>query len=381
MDVRLKMTAFLLTITGIFVASNIYTMIPIYEQVAGNLQIKENHTVLAGSLFSFFYALGLLYFGPASDRFGRRRVILLGMLASAISTLFVGLAKDATSLYVARSLQGFTLGSFAPVAFAYTFDLFTNKKRTLLLVFINTGFLMAGIIGQLISSSITAISSWNHVFFFFAGTYLLLFLISSFILPKTSLLPMKNNETLRIMRELLQNKNLLKCYLIAFTLLFSFVALYDGMGRFFKGTAEELFMLRAVGLSGAILSLFTGRLLERIGVNRTLYLGFGLAFVSLFILSIFKSLGALFILSITFVASISLLIPTIITLVGTFGGAQRAKALSIYSFVLLTGASIASPIVMLVDFQSVLLLLLIFFVMNIGIGVMIQHRDLIFEKK
>jgi MFS family permease len=231
-ETRLKITAVLLTITGIFVASNIYTLIPIYENVSLSLQIGENRVVFAGSLFSIFYAIGLLYFGPASDRFGRRNIIIVGMLAAAFSTLMVGLADTTLSLYAARSLQGLTLGSFAPVAFVLIFDLFSDRKRTLLLVFLNSGFLMAGILGQLISSTITAMFVWNYVYYFFAICYFILFVTSLFILPKSKL-PLKENRTvLSIMTSILRNKSLLKCYGISFTLLFSFIALYDGMGQF-----------------------------------------------------------------------------------------------------------------------------------------------------
>lgn len=374
MDTRLRYTAVLLIITGIFVASNIYTLIPIYDTVSHSLQIKENHVVFAGSLFSLCYAVGLLYFGPASDQFGRRKIIIIGMLASAFSTLMVGLVDTTIGLYAARSLQGLTLGSFAPVAFALIFDHYTERTRTLLLVFINTGFLMAGILGQLISSSITALSVWNNVYYFFAISYFILFILSLIVLPKSKISHFKNRAILSTMTSLFKHRTLLKCYGITFTLLFSFVALYDGIGRYFGEQPEQLFSLRAVGLTGAVLSLFTGRLIEKFGIERTMFTGFAIGMISLIAMSLFHSWFALMTLSILFVASISLLIPTVITLVGTLGGTHRAKALTIYSFVLLTGASIASPIVMLLNFQFVLFLLIGFFILNFILGILLSQE-------
>lgn len=365
---RLRITAILLTVTGLFVACNIYTLIPIYDEVSHSLSIDVNHVVTASSFFTFFYAIGLLSFGPASDRFGRRQVLIAGMLASSISTLFVGLADDTLSLVAARSFQGVTLGSFAPVAFAYIFDLYEVKKRTLLLVFINTSFLMAGIVGQLISSSITTITTWNYTFYFFAVCYLFLFLISFLTLPKTKPPTKEERSVASIMGDLIKNKSLQKCYWVAFTLLFSFVAFYDAIGRFFDGSEEQLFTLRAVGLTGAMLSLFTSKLIERFGIARTMYTGFIIGASSILLLNFFQNLQAFMILSIMFVASISLLIPTIITLIGQLGRVHRAKALSIYSFVLLTGASLAPPIVLLLNFKLVLLLLVCLFLLNMIAG-------------
>ncbi|GLB58841.1 MFS transporter [Cytobacillus sp. NCCP-133] len=361
-------TSIILTVTGIFVASNIYTLIPIYGDIADSFDVKENDIVGGGSLFAFFYAAGLLFFGPASDRFGRRKIIIMGLFASALSTFTVGLSTSIEALYITRSIQGLTLGSFAPVAFAYSFDLFPPKSRTLLLVFINTGFLVAGILGQLISSTITFYYEWGYAFYFFAFCYFVLFLISYKILPLTSQPSKSKASVLFIMRKLLKNRSLLKCYAIAFTLLFSFVALYDAIGRFFQGSRDDLFTLRAFGLIGAVLSLFTGKLIERMGIYSTMKLGLILGVFSIINMAVFSSTTALMAFSIIFVSSISLLVPTVITLIGMIAGTDRAKALSLYSFILLTGAGLASPIVMVLQFEYVLQLLLAFFLMNMVFG-------------
>ncbi|WP_077211136.1 MFS transporter [Bacillus dakarensis] len=370
----LKLTALFLTVIGVFVASNIYTLIPLYGAISQSLQIKETQVVLAGSLFTVFYAIGLLYFGPASDRYGRKKVIVVGLLASAISTLAVGLSDSLVSLLVSRSIQGLTLGSFAPVAFAYSFDLFSHRKRTLLLVFINTGFLMAGIIGQLISSTLSIHFQWEYVFYFFAICYFLLFISAFIIFPKAQQPEFEKKSVVMIMIRLLKNKSLLKCYGITFTLLFSFVALYEGFSRFYDGTTEELFVLRAVGLTGAILSLFTGKLIDKFGTDKTLFAGLTLSVTSIVLMVVFQSLYALMFFSVLFVASISLLIPTIISLIGMLGALHRAKALSLYSFILLIGASVAPPVAMVLNFQVLLLLLAVFFFFNMISGYLISKE-------
>ncbi|MDA6082764.1 MFS transporter, partial [Escherichia coli] len=85
-------------------ASNIYTLIPIYGDIADSFQVNENYIVGGGSLFAFFYAAGLLFFGPASDTFGRRRIIITGLFASALSTCAVGLSPNVEALYITRSI-------------------------------------------------------------------------------------------------------------------------------------------------------------------------------------------------------------------------------------------------------------------------------------
>ncbi|WP_257985072.1 MFS transporter [Bacillus sp. T33-2] len=373
-SLKYRRILFILTIIAIFMASNIYTLIPIYAVVANSLDMPEGSVVLAGSLFTMFYGFGLLSLGPVSDYTGRKKIMIFGLLASAVTTMAVGISSGPLSLWLSRSAQGFTIASFASVAFAYAYDLFPFKQRTLLVVLINTGFLVAGIFGQVASSIITLFFSWNTVYTFFAVTYVILFAAALIVLPDSK--PrLRNGAPLRkVFWTLLTHGSLAKCYLIAFTLLFSVVAFYDSLGRSFSGTDYELFTIRMVGLIGAIVSLFTGKLIEKYGEVKTVISGLVMGATSTILILLIDSQVALVLFSILFVSSISLLIPTVITMIGTFAGDERAKALSLYSFVLLTGASLAPPIVSLVTFQAILLLLSVLYSVNLVLCLLLSKE-------
>jgi predicted MFS family arabinose efflux permease len=350
-----------LVVMAIMVACNIYTFIPIYGNIASSLSIALSEVVIAGSSFIFFYACGLLTFANSADRFGKKEILVWGMLASAVSTGLVGLAGDFWSLFFLRGIQGFCLGSFAPVAFTYTYDLFSGKKRTLLLAFINSGFLFAGILGQLLSEGITRYSKWTIVFFFFAVVYVSLFFIGKQTLPTTSTRSVSVTHQIVTIYKLLLRKELLYCYGIVFTLLASFVAYYDSLTRYLSGDSNLLFLLRAVGLIGVSLSLYTGRLLEAIGAYKTLFIGVTISIASVLIAFIYVHMSEPLIIvlsSVLFVSAISLLIPTVITLIGDMSGDDRSQALSLYSFILLGGTSIAPLVIMQLTYVQSLFLLL-----------------------
>lgn len=356
------------------VASNIYTLIPIYSVLADSLLISESHVVLAGGLFTFFYACGLLSFGPISDYTGRRRILVYGLLASALTTMAVSYSSGSISLWITRSLQGFTLATFASVAFAYSYDLFTFRQRTILVVLINTGFLIAGIFGQVTSSFLSEISSWNTVFIFFSIVYFVLFAIAFFLLAESPPPEVERNPVWKTFFVLLKDPSLLKCYVITFSLLFSIIAFYDSIDRFFNGPPTDLLVIRLVGLIGAFLSLFTGILIEKFGELLTLIGGLTIGVLSTLTLFFVHSTAHLVLFSILFVSSISLVIPTVITLIGIYGSSQRAKALSLYSFILLIGASLAPPIAALLSFKEVLILLSSLFLINIVLCILIKKE-------
>jgi MFS transporter, YNFM family, putative membrane transport protein len=364
----------LLTLCAIMVASNIYTLIPIYSVLADDLLIAESHVVLAGGLFTFFYACGLLSFGPVSDSTGRRKILVFGLLASALTTLAVGFSAGSVSLWIARSLQGITLATFASVAFAYSYDVFNFRQRTILVVLINTGFLIAGIFGQVASAYLAELFSWNSVFFFFSAIYFILFASAFFLLKESPPQAVESMPLSKIFSQLLKDPRLMKCYTITFSLLFAIIAFYDAIGRFFDGPESDLLMIRLVGLIGASLSLFTGKLMDRWGELRTLMFGLAIGSSSAFMLLLFHTTGALIFFSIFFVSSISLVIPTVITLIGFYGSSQRAKALSLYSFILLTGASLAPPVAAVLPYKGVMLLLASLFLFNIGLCFFIKEE-------
>lgn len=370
---RFFLVAFLLIITGVFVASNIYTFIPIYQSISDSIDITIEKAVLGGSVFSFFYAIGLLTFGPLSERVGRKKVIVSGLFFSIVTTWLVGFSFNEASLYVFRGLQGIALGSFAPVAFAYTFEIFPVRHQTLVLALINSGFLIAGILGQLISSSITYFYGWEYVFYSFAVIYLVLFIGSLFIYPSVPVTKEADASFFQDFYKIVKNPSIVICYIITFSILLSFISFYDGIGQYLNGVDEQtLFKIRAIGLIGASLSLFTGKLVQQFGDRRTLLIGLSLATTSLLCLLMSKTPGVIAVLSIPFVASISLLFPSIISLVGKLGEHARGSAISIYSFTLLTGASFGPIIASALDFPILLVSLIGVFIFNIALSMRLK---------
>ena len=72
-----------------------------------------------GSAYALAYGLGFLIFGPVSDRYGRKPVLVPGMAALAVATASLSAASSLPMVAVLRSVQGLLAASFAAVALAY----------------------------------------------------------------------------------------------------------------------------------------------------------------------------------------------------------------------------------------------------------------------
>lgn len=348
-------------VTAIFVASNIYMFIPIYSDVASSLSIPFKEVVFSSTLFTFSYSLGLLCFGPISAKYSKKIVLFLGITASCILTYSISFSFSLWSFYLLRIAQGFILGSFAPVAYAYCFDVLEEKRRTLVIAIINMGFLMAGIIGQLISSFLVSVFDWKAVFYLFSFVYMLLGLCSLFILPSG------NKTTLKIPEKKIFNSHeLLKPSVvlglgITFFTLMSFVAFYDSLSRHFAEDSKVLFYMKSIGLIGTPLSLLCGKWLKKYELKNMLLFCLSVMMISLILMVFPATLTVITIFSTIFVAAISVFIPTLITFIGEAASKNRSTAISLYSFLLLVGASLGPIVASLFTFHSILLLFAVIF--------------------
>ncbi|KMJ57876.1 hypothetical protein AB685_13625 [Bacillus sp. LL01] len=360
-------SAALLIIMGFLVVCNLYTLIPLYDQISMEWNVPTRKVILASSFFSVFYALGLLTFGPLSDRFGRKNIISYGFLFSFVVTFLISQSTNISHLYLSRSIQGFALGCFAPVAFAYCFDHFSQSLRTFTISLINAGFLLSGIFGPMISEKVSFYYHWDGVYVFFAFLYFLLFLFAHLVLRPSKALGSKGEQPLRNFSTLLADRDLRILYIIVFSLLLSFVTFYDSLFHFLsKEFPDQSFLLvRSIGLIGTVSCLFSDVLLRTVGAKRLIFLCSLAISLSFFFMVVFsESLFMIGALSVIYVAAISFFLPATITYIGILGGKHRGSAISLYSFTLLIGTALSPIISHIFSFASVLAFLGIWFLVN-----------------
>ncbi|WP_417897369.1 MFS transporter [Bacillus haimaensis] len=371
------LSATLLTVTGLLVVCNLYAFIPLYTPISLEWQIPVSQTVLASSFFSIFYAIGLLSFGPLSEKLGRKNVLMYGMFFSAGATFLVSLAGSIPFLYGFRSLQGFALGCFAPVAFAYCFDHFSETLRTMTISFINAAFLLAGIVGPLVSELLESTYKWQAVFLFFGTLYAIIFVLCAVILQPSVPTATSLLKIWQPFFHLLAKRHLLLCYLIVFSLLLSFVAFYDSLYQYLIQTYPEqpFILVRSIGLLGVVSCFFSNSLYKRLGAPNLLFWCSITIIISFVFVLIHPVPIVISIASILFVAAISIYLPSIISYIGILGAEYRASAISLYSFTLLSGTSIGPIISHAFSFRTTLSILSCWFMINIFLLTWIKRKN------
>jgi DHA1 family multidrug resistance protein-like MFS transporter len=81
------------------------------------------------AIFSIMQFIFAPIWGSLSDRFGRKPILLIGVLGNAISLLFFGLSSQMWMMYVSRALAGILSSATMPTAMAYIGDTTDGKDR------------------------------------------------------------------------------------------------------------------------------------------------------------------------------------------------------------------------------------------------------------
>ena len=129
-------------------------LLPVYSEAYG-----ASGTTLS-LLFASFSAMQFLFaplWGRVSDRYGRRPVLIGGLLGTAFSYVLFALADSMTMLFVSRILAGF-FGANVSTAQAYIADVTAPKDRAKGMGLIGAAFGLGFTLGPWIGGEMTAVS-------------------------------------------------------------------------------------------------------------------------------------------------------------------------------------------------------------------------------
>lgn len=125
-----------------------------------------NLTILG---FFLFFAVGLLLFGPLSDRFGRKPVLVAGFAAYILGSIGCALAPTIYLLIAARVVQALGAGAVNAVSTALVKDCFTASRRGSLLAVIQVLAVVGPVVAPLLGGVIIQFASWRAIFWVLAA--------------------------------------------------------------------------------------------------------------------------------------------------------------------------------------------------------------------
>lgn len=165
------------------IAMNIYLpALPRVQAYFGTSVADVNLTV---SLPLIAFAIGVFVYGPVSDRFGRRPVILGGQLVFALGNLLCLFAPSFGMLLAGRVVQALGTSAGLVVARAMLGDLYGREKMARMLAYLTMIIVIGPTVSPLIGGFVTEAFGWHALFGLLLATNFVILAVVWRFLPET----------------------------------------------------------------------------------------------------------------------------------------------------------------------------------------------------
>jgi multidrug resistance protein len=129
-------------------------------------------------------------YGKLADLFGRKRVLLFGLVVFSVGSVLSGTAQSMGQLIAMRTIQGLGAGAVGPIVLTMLGDLFTLRERASIQGLFSAVWGLSSVGGPLIGGYLTDHLGWRWVFlicvpFAVAAILMLIYYVSEPALPRS----------------------------------------------------------------------------------------------------------------------------------------------------------------------------------------------------
>lgn len=176
----------LIALLSAFVPLSTDLYLPALPTMSANFGVGPERTNLTLTMFFVFYALGTLIWGPLSDLYGRKPILVIGLslyIAASLACVFVG---NIDALIIFRIFQAIGGSAAGAVATAIVKDSYHGKKRLSILAIVQSMVLISPAVAPVLGAFLLQVMSWRGVFMTLTGIGVLA-LLGSLLFTETIL--------------------------------------------------------------------------------------------------------------------------------------------------------------------------------------------------
>ncbi|MGE5721471.1 MAG: multidrug effflux MFS transporter [Sphingomonadales bacterium] len=257
-------------------------MLPALGAMGTALHVQEaNQRQLVIICFLLGFGVAQLFYGPVSDHFGRKRILVFSLTCYTLFTLLVGLAASFPLLLAARTLQGFAAAGSRVLVISVIRDRFHGAAMARIMSMTTIVFMLVPVLAPSIGQGVLAVSGWRMIFFLLAAFTLAVLAWSSIRLPET--LPPERRRPMSVVkiREAValtlshrQSIGSTLALTVIVGALFAFInSIQQIIFDVFKRPNSLAVMFAGIAGCMALSSYLNSRIVERFGARRVMIVG------------------------------------------------------------------------------------------------------------
>lgn len=256
---------------------------PSFPSIMAYFEVNESVVGLTITLNLIGFCIAAIVYGPLSDRFGRRTVMLLGNGVLAIGATLCVIAPTMEVLLIARFIQGVGAATSAVVVSAIIADCYDTEKASRLYGLMNAVFTSFMAIAPVIGGAINASIGWRGNYGVVAGICLVSWVLLLAFLPETlqQAKTVKLSKTWTNYKVLIADNQFLSAASIPsllYACYLSYIAVSPFIYRHTLGLSMLVYTLNIAVVIAcfAIASLMSGKLISNFPVKRVLHTALGI---------------------------------------------------------------------------------------------------------
>ena len=271
--------------------------------------------------------------GNLSDRYGRKNLIIFGLLVNGLSQIFFGLSTELWMLFVCRFFTGVGSAFIVPPVMAYAADLSTKAERGKVMSWLGAAISLGFMIGPGIGGLLSNVSL--HFPFYFGGSATIVAGILSFmVLPSIKLVIKDQKKGENIIYQMVRSFKTNYFVLLVVVFVFSF-----GISNFqstltmfltykFNYTPNDIaIVMTSGGFVGVIVQAFAlNKLIRVFGEMKIIMFGLVVAAISLYGMLYVSGYYIILLVATLFSTSTTLIRPAVNTLISKTAGDEQGYA-------------------------------------------------------
>lgn len=128
--------------------------------------------------YYLFFSVGLLIFGPISDKHGRRPILMGGMAVYTVGSALCAMATSIWALIAFRVVEALGAGAVSAVSTAVVKDAFCAERREAVLSVVQVMFVIGPVLAPVVGAFIVRIADWRVTFWVLAAVGAICFVLT-----------------------------------------------------------------------------------------------------------------------------------------------------------------------------------------------------------